>query len=80
MIKKIVLGLAAIAAISAAVPASAQVVIRENRRRDVVVRPAGAYVDHRFDRRDRFDRFERRHHRHRVVYFDRFGHRHVTWR
>ena len=80
MIKKIVLGLAAIAAISAAVPASAQVVIRENRRGDVVVRPAGAYVDHRFDRRDRFDRFERRHHRHRVVYFDRFGHRHVTWR
>ncbi len=77
MIKKIILGLAAVAAIGGAVPASAQVVIRENRHGDVVVRPAGVYVGGRYDRHDRF---ERRHHRHRVVYFDRFGHRHVTWR
>ncbi len=66
MIKKIVLGLVAVAAIGAAVPASAQgIVVGANRHGAVVVRPAGVVV---------------RHHRHRVVYFDRHHHRHVSWR
>ncbi len=68
MMKKIILGLVAVAAIGAAVPASAQIVVRENRHGDVVVRQAGV-VEHRGF-----------HHRHRVVYFDRWHHRHVEWR
>jgi hypothetical protein len=77
--KKLILGLVAVAAIGAALPAAAQVVVREHRDGSVSVRPAGVVVDHRDYRDDRRD-FGRGHHRHRVVWFDRFHHRHVTWR
>ena len=63
MIKKLILGAVAAAAIGAAAPASAQVAVGENRHGAVVVRPAGVVV------RDRS-------HHHRVVYYDRNHHRH----
>jgi hypothetical protein len=72
--KKFVFGLLAAATLgSVALPAAAQVVIRENRHGDVVVR----HDDHR---RYGGDRYERHHRAHRVVWFDRRGHRHVEWR
>jgi hypothetical protein len=64
--KKLILGLVAVAALGAALPASAQVVIGE-RHGNVVVRPAGVAVEHR-------------HHRARYVYYDRHHHRHYGWR
>ena len=69
--KKLVFGLLAAATVgAAALPAAAQgVVIGENRHGAVVVRPAYAEPAYRF-----------RHHHHRVVWVDRFGHRHVEWR
>ncbi|MDB5461475.1 MAG: hypothetical protein JWO72_3216 [Caulobacteraceae bacterium] len=73
--KKLILGLLAVAAIGAAVPASAQVVVREHRNGAVTIRPAGVVVDNRNYHNDR-----RGHQRHRVVWFDHAHHRHVTWR
>jgi hypothetical protein len=64
MIKKLILSVVAVAAIGAAVPASAQVVVGENRHGNVVVRPARVVVQDRY------------HHHHRVVYYDRHHHRH----
>jgi hypothetical protein len=83
--KKVILGLLAAATVGvtvAPVAASAQgVVIRENRRGDVVVRPAGVYVDRGYYGRDRGYGYGYRHHYgHRVVWFDRWGHRHIDWR
>jgi hypothetical protein len=68
--KKVIFGLLAAATVgAAALPAAAQgVVIRENRHGNVVVRPAYAAPAYRV------------HHRHRVVWFDRYHHRHVEWR
>ncbi|MEI9889587.1 MAG: hypothetical protein WDN45_02165 [Caulobacteraceae bacterium] len=67
--KKLIFGLLAVATVAAAaLPASAQVVVRE-RHGNVVVRPAYAAPVYRSY-----------HHRHRVVFFDRWGHRHVEWR
>jgi hypothetical protein len=64
--KKLILGLVAASALCAALPASAQVVIGENHRGNVVVRAPGIAIGHV-------------HHRHhRVAYYDRFHHRH--WR
>jgi hypothetical protein len=65
--KKLIFGLLAAATVGAAVPAAAQVVIREHRDGAVTVRPAAVYPAYR-------------HHHHRVVWFDRFHHRHVEWR
>ena len=67
--KKIVLGLMAAASLGVALPASAQVVVREHRDGAVTVRPAGVVVAR-----------PAIHHRHRVVFYDRFHHRHVEWR
>ncbi len=67
--KKIILGLMAAASLGVALPASAQVVVREHRDGAVTVRPAGVVVERPVY-----------HHRHRVVWFDRFHHRHVEWR
>ena len=84
--KKVILGLLAAATVGATVApvaASAQgVVIRENRYGNVVVRPAGVYVDRGYYNRGYgYDRGYYGHHRaHRVVWFDRWGHRHVEWR
>jgi hypothetical protein len=67
--KKLILSLVAVAALGAALPATAQVVIGENHRGNVVVRAPGVAigrVDH--------------HHRHRYAYFDRHHHRHYGWR
>ena len=69
--KKLIFGLLAAASVAAALPASAQVVIREHRNGYVTVRPAYAEPAYRF---------HRHHHRERVVWFDRWGHRHVEWR
>jgi hypothetical protein len=67
--KKLIFGLLAAATLgSAALPAAAQVVVREHRDGAVTVRPAHVAPAYRV------------HHRHRVVWFDRHGHRHVTWR
>ncbi len=66
--KKLVFGLLAAASIGAALPASAQVIVRERPNGSVVVHPAYAAPAYRH------------HHHHRVVRFDRFGHRHVEWR
>ena len=69
--KKLILGLLVVASVAVALPASAQVVVREHRNGAVTVRPAysePAYRVHRYN------------HRHRVVWFDRRGHRHVEWR
>ena len=62
--KKLVFGLLAAASIGAAVPASAATVVHERPNGTVVVRHVGP--THR--------------HLHRVVWVDRHGHRHVTWR
>jgi len=71
--KKLIFGVLAAATVGAvALPAAAQVVVRERHNGTVVVRPAysePAYRIHRY-----------RHHRERVVWFDRWGHRHVEWR
>ena len=76
--KKLVFGLLAAATLAgAALPAAAQgIVIGENRHGNVVVRPAGVYEGRRYYGYDRY----RYHHAHRVVWFDRWGHRHVEWR
>jgi hypothetical protein len=63
--KKLIFGLLAVASIGAALPASAQVVVRERPNGSVVVRPAYAAPPYR-------------HHHHRHVWVDRYGHRH--WR
>jgi hypothetical protein len=83
--KKLVFGLlAAATVVGAALPAAAQgVVIRENRYGNVVVRPAGVYAERQYY--GGYDRgygygYGRYHHAHRVVWFDRWGHRHVEWR
>ena len=88
--KKVILGLLAAATVgvtAAPVAASAQgIVIRENRHGNVVVRPAGVYVDRGYYGNRGYgygygDRGYYGHHRaHRVVWFDRWGHRHVSWR
>jgi hypothetical protein len=54
----------------------AQVVVRERHNGTVVVRPAYSEPAYRY----RDDRGYRNHHRHRVVFVDRWGHRHVEWR
>ncbi len=76
--KKLVFGLLAAATLgAAALPAAAQgVVIREDHRGDVVVRPAGVYAERHYYGYG----YDRYHHAHRVVWFDRWGHRHVEWR
>ena len=72
--KKVISGLVAAATLGAAVlPASAQVVVRERRDGAVVVRPAYGAPVYR-------EGFRGGHHRHRVVFVDRWGHRHVEWR
>lgn len=78
--KKLVFGLLAAATLAgAALPAAAQgVVIRENRYGEVVVRPAGVYAERRYYGYDGYG--YRYHHAHRVVWFDRWGYRHVEWR
>jgi hypothetical protein len=64
--KKLIFGLLAVATLgAAALPASAQIVVGENHRGNVVVRAPGIAIGHR-------------HHHHRVAYYDRFHHRH--WR
>ena len=77
--KKLVFGLlAAATVVGAALPAAAQgIVIGENRHGNVVVRPAGVYAERHYYRHGGYDRY---HHARRVVWFDRFGHRHVSWR
>jgi hypothetical protein len=80
--KKLVFGLLAAATLgAAALPAAAQgVVIRENRYGNVVVHPTGVYENRRYYGAGYgYDRY-RYHHAHRVVWFDRWGHRHVEWR
>ena len=62
--KKLVFGLLAAATLGAAVPASAAVVVHERPNGAVVV-THGRPVHH---------------HPHRVVWVDRHGHRHVSWR
>jgi hypothetical protein len=76
--KKLIFGLLAAATVGAAVPASAQVVIHERPDGQVVVRPAYAEPAYRY----RYDdyRYDRYYHAHRVVWFDRWGRRHVEWR
>lgn len=82
--KKLVFGLLAAATLgAAALPAAAQgVVIRENRYGNVVVHPTGVYEGRRYYGYDRGYGYGygRYHHAHRVVWFDRWGHRHVEWR
>ena len=74
--KKLIFGIAAAATLAAALPAAAQgIVIGENRHGAVVVRPAGVY-----EGRGYYGPRHGRHHLHRVVWFDRWGHRHVDWR
>ncbi len=68
--KNLIFGLLGAATLgAAALPASAQVVIHERPNGSVVVRPAYAEPAYRYH-----------HHAHRVVWFDRFGRRHVEWR
>lgn len=65
--KKLIFGLLAAATVGAALPAAAQVVVAERPYGAVVVRPAFVVPPYR-------------HHLHRVVWFDRWGRRHVEWR
>jgi hypothetical protein len=64
VMKKLVFGLLAAAAIGAAVPASAETIVHERPNGTVVVNHLGP-VHHRL---------------HRVVWFDHRGHRHMAWR
>jgi hypothetical protein len=76
--KRLIFGLLAAASIGAvALPASAQVVVREHRNGAVTVRPAYSEPAYRHHYRDHY---RGHHYRHRVVWFDRWGHRHVDWR
>ena len=79
--KKLILGALAVATLgAAALPASAQVVVRERPNGTVVVRPAYSEPAYRY-RDDRGYGYGYRHNHHRrVVWFDRWGHRHVEWR
>lgn len=77
--KKLIFGLVTAATIAAAaLPASAQVVIRERPNGTVVVRPAYSEPAYRY--RYGYGYGDRHHHHRRVVWFDRWGHRHVEWR
>jgi len=79
--KKLIFGMLAAASVAAALPASAQVVVREHRDGRVTVRPAYSEPAYRYHYRDNDRGYGYgRHHRHRVVWFDRWGHRHVDWR